>query len=442
LRFVWPIANSYAPSVFRPEIARTDAVSAAEQTRHFPGRRGRHLTLIKVCLERLAERGADVAGERVVAGQAFVGALDDDDVLLAAEGVDDRGLGEGPDDVDVNGTDLGVALVTQVIAGFLDVFRGATERDEDRVRVVALVLGKHAILAAGQFAEFLVGLLDELEDRFVEVVAAGDHAVHVVLLVLHGAEQQRILQVHHFRHPAAFRAEQFALGRCRAVDHFVRGAEVLAQQFRLGHEVGALRVRRQHAVLDVHARVERQLVDFAHDDRLIRGLLGVLAHHHRPAGVERGIKVVVAAMHVQRVLGQRARADFEHHRRELAGRVVVLLHRVHDALAGGEVDRALAAHGERRRAALRRVLALALDGDLRAAEDVQLTLRVGLLVNLAAFGRGGDRVENAAVGDAGFDVLGHQLVAVARHGDARVLRLGDGAGGRCGGACCLVRHRS
>ena len=92
------------------------------------------------------------------------------------------------------------------------------------------------------------------------------------------------------------------------------------------------------------------------------------------------------AMDVQGVLRERTGADFQHHRRELAGRVIILLEGIDDALAGSEVDRALAADRERRRAALGRVFAFALDGDLRGAEDVQLTLRVRLLVDLASLG--------------------------------------------------------
>ncbi len=106
----------------------------------------------------------------------------------------------------------------------------------------------------------------------------------------------------------------------------------------------------------------------------------------------------------------------------LPGRVVILLHGVDDALAGGEIDRAPAGDRERRGAALRGVLALGLDGDLLLAPDVQFALGVGLLVNLAALGRGRDRVKDAALGDARLDILRHQLVAVAGHADAGVFR--------------------
>jgi hypothetical protein len=179
---------------------------------------------------------------------------------------------------------------------------------------------------------------------------------------------------------------------------------------------------------------------FAENDSLIGGLLGVTRHQHRPARVKRGIKIVVTAMDIQRVLRQRSGADFEDHGREFARRVVILLHRVNDSLAGSEVDRALASDRERRGAALRSVFAFAFDGDLRAAENVQFPLRVGPLVNLAAFGRWRDGIEDAAVGDARLDVLRDELVPVASDCDAGVFRLR--AIGAVGGGICLQFRNS
>ncbi len=77
----------------------------------------------------------------IVAGQGFVGALEDDDVLLALERGDDGGLREGANHVDVDGADLDAAGLAQVIDGGFDVFSGRAERDEDGVGVVGLVLG-------------------------------------------------------------------------------------------------------------------------------------------------------------------------------------------------------------------------------------------------------------------------------------------------------------
>src|ERR1022692_145929 len=180
------------------------------------------------------------------------------------------------------------------------------------------------------------------------------------------------------------------------------------------------------------------------DDRLVGRLLGVLRDQHRPARVEGGVEVVVAAMDVQRVLCQRPGAYLEHHCRELSRRVVVLLHRIDDALPGGEIDRPPALHGIGRCAPLGGVLALRLDGHLLLPPHVQFTLGVGLLVDLAALGRGGDRVEYPAFGDPRLHMLGDQLVAVAGDADARVLRFLPGRGMRARGrllrGCCGGAH--
>ena len=79
--------------------------------------------------------------------------------------------------------------------------------------------------------------------------------------------------------------------------------------------------------------------------------------------------------------------------------------------------------------ALGGVLALGFDRDLLLAPDVQFPLGVGLLVDLAAFGRGRDRIEDAALGDAGLDMLGDQLVAVAGDANPGIAGLGAWGGG-------------
>ncbi len=186
-------------------------------------------------------------------------------------------------------------------------------------------------------------------------------------------------------------------------------------------------MRSEHAVLDIHTRVQCQFVHFAQDDALVGGLLGVFAHQHGPARIEGRIKIVVAAMDVQSVLGQGARADLQNHGGELAWRVIILLHGIDDSLTGSKVDRAAARHRIGGRATLRRVFAFAFDGDFLMPEDVELALGVGLLVNLAPFRRGGDRIKDSTVRDAGFDVLGDELIAITGDADARIF--GGGLGG-------------
>src|SRR5688572_17769876 len=73
-----------AERVLRTEIARTDAVSAAEKSRRLRGRERRKRAAEFRRLVGLAQRHANVARERIVARKSFVRAFEDDDVLLAA----------------------------------------------------------------------------------------------------------------------------------------------------------------------------------------------------------------------------------------------------------------------------------------------------------------------------------------------------------------------
>ena len=69
-----------ADRVLGAEVARAEAVDAAKEPRHLLQRdRGKP----GLALQRLVQRGADVAPHRVVARHRFVGPLEDDDVLLA-----------------------------------------------------------------------------------------------------------------------------------------------------------------------------------------------------------------------------------------------------------------------------------------------------------------------------------------------------------------------
>src|SRR3954470_19938845 len=176
----------------------------------------------------------------------------------------------------------------------------------------------------------------------------------------------------------------------------------------------------QHPVLDVHAGIQGLFIDLAQDDRLIGSLLRVFGDQHRPTGVQGRIKIIMAAMDVQGLLGERARANFNHHGRELAGRVVILLHRVNNPLAGREIDGTSSRYGVRRGATLGGVLAFALNGNLLLAENVEFSLRVGLLINLSPFSRRSYGIENTAFRDAGFDVLCNELIPVTRDPDTGI----------------------
>ncbi len=381
------------------------------------------MRVVRVVFQGLGQGGARVTGERVVAGHRLVGPLDDDDVALADQRPDHRRFGKRPQDVDVHDAEFDATGGAQVIDRRLDVFRGGAQADEDRVGVLDVVRADLAVVATGELREFLTGLVEEPEDRLDEVVPARGDAVHVVLLILDRADQRRVFQVDGLGHPATLGPEEHPLGLGRAVDDVVGRAEELAHKIRLVLVERALEMGGQEPVLHVDARRERKFGDLAQDQRLVGGLLRILGEEDDPAGIERGVDVVVAAMDVERVLGERAGADLEHHRGEFAGSMVILLDSVDDALAGGEIDRAFAGHRIGDGAALGRVFPLAFDRNLGAAEDVEHALGVSLLIQFALFCRRRDRIKNPAVRYPGLGVVGNELVAVRRDADAGILRI-------------------
>ena len=105
-----------------------------------------------------------------------------------------------------------------------------------------LYLRDQPVAAAGQLAKILVRVFEELQNRLGEVVAPRHDALHVVFLVLHRPQQNRIGQVHHLGNAAPRRPKQNALRLGRAVDNVVRRAEVLANQLRLMLVEGPLQV--------------------------------------------------------------------------------------------------------------------------------------------------------------------------------------------------------
>ena len=132
----------------------------------------------------------------------------------------------------------------------------------------------------------------------------------------------------------------------RALDDVLRRAEVLADEVGFVPVEGPLQVRRQESVLHVHSRSETQLGHATDDQRLVGRLLGVLGEQDDPPDIECAVYVIVAAMHIQRMLGQRPGDHLDHHGRGLSGGVIVLLDAVDDALARSEVDHTRRPHTE------------------------------------------------------------------------------------------------
>ena len=133
-----------ADDVFGAEVARAEAVGAGIDVRHFVHRQGGQ-AFEAGCPAALNGLESAVRMSRpsgLSPAEGFVGALEDDDVLLALERGDDGRLGEGADDVDVDGADFGAAGLAEVVDGGFDVFGGGAEGDEDGVGVVASCTGR------------------------------------------------------------------------------------------------------------------------------------------------------------------------------------------------------------------------------------------------------------------------------------------------------------
>jgi hypothetical protein len=308
--------------------------------------------------------------------------------------------------------------LAQVVHCGLDVFSSRAERDEDGFGVVSLVFGDETVAAAGQLGKLRIGFFEELQNWLGKVVAPRHHALHVVFLILYWSEQDGVGQVHHLGHATASGAKEGALRLGGTVDDVVGRAEILADQAGFMLVEGALEVRGQEAVHDVHAGGQTQLGHAAQDERLIGGLLRVFAKEHNPAGVERAVNVVVAAMHVEGMLGECAGADFEHHGGGFARRVIILLHAVDDALARGEVDYTLSADRVGDGATLGRMFAFGLNGDGVLPEDVQVAFGIGLLEELAALRRRRNGIEDTGVGDARLGVVGNELISICSNPNA------------------------
>ena len=70
-----------------------------------------------------------------------------------------------------------------------------------------------------------------------------------------------------------------------------------------------LEVRSQKSILHVHAWSQALLGNPTQDKRLVGSLLGVLTEHNYPTSVENPVDVIVATVHVERMLSQRTCTD-------------------------------------------------------------------------------------------------------------------------------------
>ena len=140
----------------------------------------------------------------------------------------------------MNRSHLRIALFPQIITGSLHVFRRTPERHKHGFRIFCTVFLDQAVAPTGELGKFIIALLQRAEDVLTEIIPARDGSVHMMLLILHRAEQHRVFQVHHLRHTTALRPKEFALRFGRAINLIIRGPQVFAQQIRFRRAVGSL----------------------------------------------------------------------------------------------------------------------------------------------------------------------------------------------------------
>ncbi len=93
-----------------------------------------------------------------------------------------------------------------------------------------------------------------------------------------------------------------------------------------------LKVRRQKPILHVHTWGQTLFCNPPQDERLVGSLLSILSEDDDPPGVENPVNIIMATMHIKRVLGQRPCTNLHKHCRSLSRRMVVLLGGVRQTL--------------------------------------------------------------------------------------------------------------
>ena len=176
------------------QVARLQVVAAEAEDRRGQARRGfqRRDAGVAFAVGVLAgaeDRLGDEVGER-----GLVGALEHGDRLLAFDGGDQFGFGEGLQQLDGDEADL-LALAAQVVDDGFDVVADRAQADHDVVGVLALI-GVHRIVAAAGEAGVLVHrAAHEGRDFTDEVGAVVDRAGLEVRLVLHRAGEAGVVDV-------------------------------------------------------------------------------------------------------------------------------------------------------------------------------------------------------------------------------------------------------
>ena len=281
-------------------------------------------------------------------------------------------------------SDLEAHLLPHIISGHQGGLHHAAHADQSELGVLHAISIDHLIAPP----RLLVIHFHRFQHRpwdLVVIIALGDFALHVGVLILDDAGHDRVMRVE------------------EAAKLHVRVAHELFHELELGQADIFDGVRREKAVLHVHERGLARLGGPPRDEREIACLLRVAAKEDAPAAIRHAHHVIVAAMDVERMAGQGAGADVEDNRQAFSGnRIEHLLHE-DEALAAGKVGHPPARQREAFAGACGRVFGFGLDECQQVAPEILLPIGNLGLVARAHRRAGSDGISAGALGDVGID---------------------------------------
>ena len=330
--------------------------------------------------ERVGEAGFDALHERIGLRERIVHAFEHGERADVLERVHQLRGRERRKARDMNDADLKVQLLAHVIGRGLRGFHHTTHPDERVFRVVHSIRVYHVIAATSLGIIQIHRLLHGGGDFVVEM-ALGDFALHVGILVLH-----------HAGHDGIARIEQDA-------QLLVRVAHIFLHELRLGQLDVLDRVRGKKSVLHIHERRLRRLRRATRDERKIASLLRVAPEKNPPAAIRDAHHVIMAAMNIERMRGQRPCANMKNDGQPLArNRVEHFLHQ-HEALTGGEVRHAPARERKAFASCRGRVFRLRLNECDHVTPEVLLPVGDFSFIARAHCSGRGDRIRTCPMSD-------------------------------------------
>ena len=293
--------------------------------------------------EALAEAGADFAHQRSVLGERLLAALEHGHAALALQQGSDELAGEGTEHRHIDDADAQPARAAQMVG---DGFGGAGEAahgDDQVLGVAGEVAADAAVAATGQAFVLVHARVGDGRDVLEEVGPLRRRRLHVRVLVLDDARNQRGIDVPGARDAPPALTEEHRLRHRRRVDLIVGTAQEIGDQSRFRKAQRFDRLRRRRRVVPDQRRRQRQFGNPVCDQVEIGDFLDVARQQLDDAGVGDAVIVVVS------IAGMRSHApatDVQHVGQALAGRGVERFVQEGDAAAGGERTRAQSRQGE------------------------------------------------------------------------------------------------